>query len=105
MRENDREVSSHHAPTALALTRQKLPTLDRNIYAPAVGLRKGAYVLKEAEGGSAEVVLIGTGSEVALIVEAQKLLARNGEQAVLHERAAAADRVEHELRATNQNRG
>jgi transketolase len=74
-----RIVAEHQVgPAALVLTRQKLPTLDRSIYASADGLRRGAYILKEAEDGSPEVVLVGTGSEVALIVEAEKLLAEKG---------------------------
>ncbi len=68
-------------PVALILTRQKVPTLDRSVYSPAAGLHKGAYVLKEADGGNPDVVLIATGSEVSLIVEAQKLLAQRGVRA------------------------
>jgi transketolase len=68
-------------PVALILTRQKLPNLDRAVYAPAEGLRRGAYILREAEGGAPEVILIGTGSEVSLIVEAQKMLAGKGVRA------------------------
>jgi transketolase len=65
-------------PVALILTRQKLPTLDRTIYAPADCLHKGAYVLKDSQGGSPEVVLMATGSEVHLVTEAQKLLEGQG---------------------------
>lgn len=67
-------VTHQSGPVALILTRQKLPTLDRTIYAPADGLQRGAYILKEADGGDPQIILIATGSEVALIVEAQKLL-------------------------------
>ncbi|HEY7239725.1 MAG TPA: transketolase [Burkholderiales bacterium] len=62
-------------PVALALTRQNLPTLDRSAFAAADGLRHGAYVLADAPGGEPDVILIASGSEVALIVAArQKLL-------------------------------
>jgi transketolase len=65
-------------PVALVLTRQNVPTLDRSKYAPASGLAKGAYVLADAEGGKPEVILIGTGSEVSLCVEAYETLTREG---------------------------
>jgi transketolase len=62
-------------PVALVLTRQNLPTLDRSAFAAADGLRHGAYVLADAPGGEPDVILIASGSEVALIVAArQKLL-------------------------------
>jgi len=65
-----------HEPVALTLSRQNMPTLDRAKYAPAAGLRKGAYVLGDAPGGNPDVILIGTGSEVGLVVDAyEKLLA------------------------------
>jgi transketolase len=65
-----------HEPAVLALSRQPLPTLDRNKYAPAAGVARGAYVLADAPGGNPEVILIATGSEVCLAVEAhEKLLA------------------------------
>jgi transketolase len=65
-----------HQPAALALSRQPLPTLDRAKYAPASGLARGAYVLSDAAGGNPEVIIIATGSEVILAVEAhEKLLA------------------------------
>jgi transketolase len=67
-----------HEPVALVLTRQPLPTLDRTKYAPASGLAKGAYVLADAPGGSPEVLLIGTGSEVSLCVAAHDALSREG---------------------------
>ena len=63
-------------PTALALTRQKLPTLDRERYAPAGEAAKGAYVLSDADDPQA--ILIGTGSEVHIALEAQRLLAEEG---------------------------
>ncbi len=65
-------------PSALALTRQALPTLDRTKYAPASGLAKGAYILSDAPGGKPDVILIATGSEVYLCLEAQDTLAKDG---------------------------
>ena len=70
-----------HEPVTLALTRQALPTLDRTKYAPASGLAKGAYVLADADGGKPQVILIGTGSEVYLCVEAYEQLKKEGVQA------------------------
>jgi len=65
-----------HRPAALALSRQPLPTLDRSKYAAASGVARGAYVLADAPGGNPEVILIGSGSEVSLCVDAhEKLLA------------------------------
>ncbi len=66
-----------HEPAALALSRQPLPTLDRNKYAPASGVSRGAYILAEASGGTAEVILIASGSELSLAVDAhEKLIAK-----------------------------
>jgi transketolase len=65
-------------PAALILSRQALPTLDRSRYAPASGLARGAYVLGDAPGGKPEVILIATGSEVALAVEAHERLLAEG---------------------------
>jgi transketolase len=67
-----------HEPVALVLSRQPLPTLDRSTYAAASGLAMGAYVLAEARGGSPEVLLIATGSEVSLCVSAHEALASEG---------------------------
>jgi len=67
-------IQYHSGPVALVLTRQKTPNLDRTVYASATGLHKGAYILKEAKSGKPDVILIGCGSEVGLIVEAQKAL-------------------------------
>jgi len=65
-----------HEPAVLALSRQPLPTLDRRIYAPATGVARGAYVLADPPSGSPEVILIASGSELSLAVEAHgKLLA------------------------------
>ncbi len=70
-----------HEPAVLVLTRQNLPTFDRTKYAAASGAAKGAYVLADAPGGKPEVILIGTGSEVALCVEAYEKLKTEGVQA------------------------
>jgi len=67
-----------HTPTCLALTRQALPTMDRAKYAPAIGVAKGGYILADAAGGKPEVILIGTGSEVPLCVEAYEKLTAEG---------------------------
>jgi transketolase len=68
-------VEMRERPVALVLTRQDVPTLDRKKYASAEGLRRGGYVLADAPDGRPEMILIGTGSEVSLIVEAQEKLA------------------------------
>ena len=65
-------------PIALVLTRQKLSFIDRSKYGAASGLAHGAYVLADAPGGPPEVVLISSGSEVALILDAQKKLEADG---------------------------
>lgn len=70
----------HHEPAALILSRQALPTLDRTKYAAAAGLDKGAYVLAEAPGGHPEVLLLATGSEVALCLAAYERLTAEGVQ-------------------------
>ncbi len=62
------------APVCLVLTRQPLPTLDRSRYAAASGLARGGYILADAPDGRPEVILIGTGSEVALCVAAAEML-------------------------------
>ena len=68
----------HHEPAVLVLTRQTVPTIDRTKYSSASGLARGAYVLADAVGGSPEVILIGTGSEVALCLEAYEQLTKEG---------------------------
>lgn len=68
-------IELHKKPIALILTRQNVPTLDRNQYASADGLRKGAYVLADPPGQKPNFILIATGSEVSLIVGAQQKLA------------------------------
>jgi transketolase len=67
-----------HQPAVLVLSRQPLPTLDRKKYAPASGVARGAYVLADAPGGDPEVVLIASGSEVILAVEAHERLLAEG---------------------------
>ncbi len=71
-------VETRERPVLLALTRQELPVLDRTKFASADGLRKGAYVLSDAKEGKPELVLIATGSEVGLIVEAAEKLQAEG---------------------------
>ena len=78
-------------PVAIALTRQKLGFIDREKYGPASGLAKGAYVLADAPDGSPEVVLISSGSEVALVLDAQTKLVAQGI------RARAVSMPSHEL--------
>jgi transketolase len=67
-----------HQPAVLVLSRQPLPTLDRRTYAPAAGLVRGAYVLADAPGGQPEVILIASGSEVSLAVQAHDQLLAEG---------------------------
>jgi transketolase len=67
-----------HSPVALVLTRQAIPTLDRSKYAPATGVAKGAYVLADAPGARPEVILMGTGSELSLCVDAYEKLKAEG---------------------------
>ena len=67
-----------HEPVALILTRQNLPTLDRDRYAAADGLARGAYVLADAEDGRPEVLLLATGSEVAMCLDAHEQLKAEG---------------------------
>ncbi|MGI8401182.1 MAG: transketolase [Gemmatimonadaceae bacterium] len=65
-------------PVALVLTRQKLPFIDRAKYASAAGLARGAYVLADSSGGAPEVVLMSSGSEVSLVIDAQNKLQTAG---------------------------
>src|SRR5882724_6336647 len=67
-----------HQPAVLVLSRQALPTLDRKKYAPASGVARGAYVLADASRGNPEVILIASGSEVSLAVEAHEQLVAEG---------------------------
>src|SRR5664280_1798893 len=68
-------LDRRNGPTLLALTRQNVPTLDRNLYAPADGLEKGAYVLADLGEADPDLILMASGSEVNLIVEAGLRLA------------------------------
>ena len=68
----------HHEPAALVLTRQAVPTLDRSTYAAASGVAKGAYILADAPDAKPQVILIGTGSEVSLCVDAYEKLKGEG---------------------------
>jgi len=66
------------SPVALALTRQNIPTLDRNKYAAAQGLSRGAYILSDSGDGRPEVILIASGSEVHVALEAAEKIRENG---------------------------
>jgi len=70
-----------HGPASLVLTRQAMPTFDRTKYAPASGVARGAYVLADAPGGKPDVILMGSGSELSLCVEACEKLKAEGIQA------------------------
>jgi len=70
-----------HEPVSLVLTRQALPTLDRSKYASAAAVARGAYVLADADGGQPQVILLATGSEVYLCVEAYEKLKQEGVKA------------------------
>ncbi len=67
-----------HEPVALILSRQALPTLDRSVCAPAEGVAKGAYILLDAPDGKPDLLLLATGSEVSLCVEAYETLKADG---------------------------
>ena len=76
-------ILRRHAPTALALTRQKVPTIDRTRYSSASGLRRGAYVIAEAETADRsrtppQLILLATGSEVSLALDARQKLQEEG---------------------------
>ena len=71
-------ISRRDGPTALALTRQNLPTLDREVFSSASGLQRGAYVLADLGEGRPEIILMASGSEVSLIIAAGKRLAAEG---------------------------
>ncbi|HEX6566706.1 MAG TPA: transketolase [Chthoniobacterales bacterium] len=70
-----------HQPAVFALSRQPLPTLDRGKYEPANGVAQGAYILADAPGGNPEVILIASGSEVSLAVDAYEQLVKEGVKA------------------------
>jgi transketolase len=71
-------VGFKHQPACLVLSRQPLPTLDRKRFASAAGVARGAYVLADAKGGKPAVILIGTGSEVTLCIDAYEALTQEG---------------------------
>jgi transketolase len=74
-------LTHRHGPVALALTRQNLPIFDRSQMAPAEGLEQGAYTLLRTEGETPDIILIASGSEVALAVEACQQLTQRGVRA------------------------
>jgi transketolase len=67
-----------HRPTAMILTRQNMPTLDRTKYAPASGVERGGYTLIDAPNGKPQVILLATGSELSLACDAYEQLAKEG---------------------------
>jgi transketolase len=71
-------ITHRNQPIVLIFTRQNLPTLDRSVYARADGLQKGAYILADLGDGTPELILMASGSEVSLIVEAGVKLAADG---------------------------
>ncbi len=71
-------VQLRHQPAVLALSRQPLPTFDRTKYASAAGVARGAYVMADAPGGAPEIILIASGSEVSLVIEAHEALLAKG---------------------------
>jgi transketolase len=94
--ESWRVALRHEGPVALALTRQKLPWIDRSLYGSARGVEQGAYVLADAVSGPPQVTLIGSGSEVQLAIAARETLAAQGVRARVvsmpsHELFAAQD--------------
>jgi transketolase len=74
-------IEQDHQPVALVLTRQDVPIIDRSRYASAEGLRRGGYVIADPADGDPEVILIATGSEVALALEAHESLTADGVRA------------------------
>jgi transketolase len=71
-------VQLRHQPSIIVLSRQPLPTLDRSKYASAAGVARGAYILADAPGANPEVILIASGSEVALAAQAHEQLTSQG---------------------------
>ncbi len=71
-------IGRREGPTALVLTRQRVPFIDRSRFAPASGVAKGAYILSDATDGEAAVILMASGSEVAIVLEAQQKLSALG---------------------------
>ena len=71
-------VENRNGPAVIILTRQNVPVMDRGKFSPAMGLRKGAYVLSDSPSGKPDAILIATGSEVHLALEAQEKLLAEG---------------------------
>jgi transketolase len=71
-------IKNRQGPTVLIFTRQNLPTLDRQVYASAEGVQKGAYVLADPAQGEPKIILMASGSEVSLVVAAAKTLEAEG---------------------------
>jgi transketolase len=71
-------LSHQNGPVALALTRQGVPVLDRSVFAPAAGLQRGAYVLADSAKGKTDLLLIASGSEVHIAIEAAAKLQQKG---------------------------
>jgi len=71
-------MNTHHEPAVIVLTRQAVPTLDRTKYAPAAGVAQGAYILADADGGKPQVILIASGSELPICVDAYEKLKQAG---------------------------
>src|SRR5574337_1152897 len=74
-------IETRDRPTALILSRQNVSTLDRTKFASAEGVRKGAYVLLDAPGGSPDLIVIGTGAETDLVAKAVEKLQAEGTKA------------------------
>ncbi|HUN60048.1 MAG TPA: transketolase [Candidatus Binataceae bacterium] len=71
-------ILHRHGPVMMALSRQKMPTFDRTVMAPASGVQKGAYILTETPGKTPELILMATGSELSLAVDAKQELEKRG---------------------------
>jgi transketolase len=71
-------IQQQHQPAVMALSRQPLPTLDRKKYASASGVAQGAYVLADASGGNPEVIVIASGSELSIAIDAHETLVAEG---------------------------
>ncbi|UCD23381.1 MAG: transketolase [Gemmatimonadota bacterium] len=71
-------IKHHGGPVVLSLTRQKVPTIDRTRFADAAGLSRGAYVLADAANGKPEAIIIASGSEVGVALDARERLDREG---------------------------
>ncbi len=71
-------IEKDDGPSLLALTRQNLPTLDRTVYGSAKGTEKGAYILKKESAGELDLILVASGSEVQLVLDASELLEKKG---------------------------